>query len=56
MEGIELKKLRKDMKLSRKEMADRLGGYKARTVMSWENGERKVPKAVEKLIKLMEQI
>lgn len=52
----EFRAIREKLNLSRSEMAKRLGGYQTRTIVSWEYGERKVPKAVIKLLTLMEQI
>ena len=39
--------------LTQTEMGSELGGYKLRTVQSWEAGERGTPQGVQKLLKLM---
>jgi len=51
------KKARESLALSQEQMAIQLGDdesrYSVRAVASWESGERKVPPAVAKLVKLM---
>lgn len=53
----EFKKARDSLGLSQDKMAIQLGDdesrYSVRAVASWESGERKIPPAVAKLVKLM---
>lgn len=57
MTSAEFSQIRKELELTRKEMGERLGdgidSYSARAVGTWEDGTRKVPPAVSKLMKLM---
>lgn len=53
----EFKAARAELGLTQPEIGVRLGdeseSYSVRTVASWEGGERKIPPAVSKLIRLM---
>lgn len=46
----EFKAAREMLKLSRKEMGAKLGGYGESALSLWETGKRKVPPAVAELI------
>lgn len=56
MTGQELRDFRKTNKWTQKELGRKLGNYSQVTVMSWESSKRKIPGAVIKLIKIMEQL
>lgn len=57
MTGKELKRLRKMLKLTQDELgravAESPECYSRRAVMAWENGERKVPPAVAKVVSML---
>ena len=51
MTAPELKAIRQRLGLNQDDFAVLLGGYDPRTIRRWENGERKVPKAVVTMLK-----
>ena len=58
MNATEIKAARQTLGLTQPAMAHALGSekdghYSTRAIVSWENGERKVPPAVAKLVRLM---
>lgn len=53
MTHIEFRAARKALGISQAKMGERLGGYKLRTVQSWEAGEREIPPAVRVLTDLL---
>lgn len=50
MTGTQFKRCRQEIGMTQAQMGTRLGGYKARTVQSWERGERGIPAGVQELI------
>lgn len=51
MTAKEFKDAREIFKLSQTAMGRKMGGYKLRTVQSWEAGERAIPQAVELIVR-----
>lgn len=54
MTSKEFKRIRIKLHQTQKSMGLALGGYPAGTVSAWEIGARNVPKAVGKLMKMLE--
>lgn len=55
MTAKEFKKARETFNISQTAMGEKLGGYKLRTVQSWEAGERAIPQGVVATLSLLNE-